>query len=144
MAVIDAVPGVEVSIWIDGQPVKEYEDADEEVDGPLAPNAVVKYIEAISDTEFTIKPTVRPAFWAYRQTAYDLAFIVQVDGKRVAGTFWQAAHASHFVPWDFPLEGFYSTDAIGRPTLRPFKFAEVEIGWLTIHSWLWRELIIPS
>ncbi|KFZ08013.1 hypothetical protein V502_09600 [Pseudogymnoascus sp. VKM F-4520 (FW-2644)] len=128
MAVIDTLPGVDISISINGQSVKEYEDAGEEAGGPLGPKTVVKYIEAISDTEFAIKASVLPAFRVHRQSIYDLAFQVDVDGKWAAGRCYLDAIDEAYSPWNSQIEGFYSNDATGRSTVNPFKFADVEIA----------------
>ncbi|OBT63950.1 hypothetical protein VE03_05969 [Pseudogymnoascus sp. 23342-1-I1] len=129
MAVIDTLPGVTISISINGQPVEEYVDVDvgEEVDGPQAPKTVVKYIEAMSDAEFAIQTSIFPAFRAHRQTINDIAFQVNVDGEWVAGRCWQDAFGDLYPSWDGKIEGFSSKDATGRPTVNPFKFAEVKI-----------------
>ncbi|ELR02078.1 hypothetical protein VC83_08547 [Pseudogymnoascus destructans] len=126
MAVIDAVTGLEVSIWINGQPGKEFEDASEEVDGPLASKTVVKYIEAISDTEFGVKVSVLPTFEEHRQTEDDLVVLAKVDGKWSAGRF-MAFGRSDTRPWNALLGGISGVDETGKGTLRPFRFAVVNI-----------------
>ena len=128
MAVIDEVPGVEVSILIDGQPVEEYEDTDEKVNGPLASKTVVKYIEVISDTEFTISFAVLPAFWEYIRTGYDLCFEATVDGQRVGGHARDFAKTDTSCPWNSQMGGVYCEDASGRATVKVFKFAAIQIG----------------
>ncbi|KAL5346136.1 hypothetical protein ACLOAV_009169 [Pseudogymnoascus australis] len=140
MAILDALPGVEVSILTNGQSVEEYVDADEVVDGPLASKTVVKYIEAISDAEFTVKRTVLDSFRLHKQKVDDLLFQVKLDGKWAAGSYWE--NASLFAPDIYQIAGFYNRDATGRSTINHFKFAEVEIGQFAIHSQLRRALII--
>lgn len=142
MAILDALPGVEVSILTNGQSVEEYVDADEVVDGPLASKTVVKYIEAISDAEFTVKRTVLDSFRLHKQKVDDLLFQVKLDGKWAAGSYWE--NASLFAPDIYQIAGFYNRDATGRSTINHFKFAEVEIGQFAIHSQLRRALIIRS
>ncbi|KFX99241.1 hypothetical protein V490_01888 [Pseudogymnoascus sp. VKM F-3557] len=126
MAVIDEVPGLDVSIWMNGQPVKEYEDAGEEIDGPLASKSVVKYIEAISDTEFAVNFSVLPVFKEHRQTKDDLLFKAQVDGKWYSGRFMEFGQ-SDSRPWNRLVEGVSGVDVAGRGTLRPFKFDAINI-----------------
>ncbi|KFY91498.1 hypothetical protein V498_05436 [Pseudogymnoascus sp. VKM F-4517 (FW-2822)] len=125
MAILDTLPGVEVSILTNGQTVEEYVDADEVVDGPLASKTVVKYIEAISDAEFTVKRTVLDSFRLHKQKVDDLLFQVKLDGKWAAGSFWE--NANLFAPDIYQIAGFYNRDATGRSTINHFKFAEVEI-----------------
>lgn len=132
MAVIDAVPGVEVFVCVDAQPVKEYEDADEVIDGPLASKTVVKYIEAISDTQFTIKVTVHPAFDEHRRTRDDLLTIAKVDGRWVDGRFRDCAINKRFTPWNMLVEGMVNNEH-GRETSSAFTFTTVEIGLFANH-----------
>ncbi len=53
MAVIDSVPGLEVFVCVDRKPLPEYDD-DEQGPEPRPANHVCKYIESISDREYTI------------------------------------------------------------------------------------------
>ncbi|KFY72116.1 hypothetical protein V499_07733 [Pseudogymnoascus sp. VKM F-103] len=126
MAVIDAVPGVEVSVCVNSHPVKEYEDTDEIIDGPLASTTVVKYIEAISDTQFTINITVHPAFDEHRQTRDDLLVNAKVDGKWVDGRFRDCTKHEKFTPWTMPVVGMVNNEP-GRETISAFMFTTVEI-----------------
>lgn len=136
MAVLDTLPGITVSILINGQSAEEFIDEGEEVDGPLAPVTVVKYIEAISDTEFAVKASVHPVFWENRLMVDDILFQVWVDGKCVGGTYCRNEIVDISVPWFRMIEGFYGKDVIGRSTLNPFKFADVEIGRFPVSSQL--------
>jgi hypothetical protein len=51
MAILDAVPGLEFQILVDGQPLPEYENEEE----PQDDDTVTKYIEAQSGKKFAIK-----------------------------------------------------------------------------------------
>ncbi|KFY34976.1 hypothetical protein V494_06311 [Pseudogymnoascus sp. VKM F-4513 (FW-928)] len=126
MAVIDAVPGLEVSVCINGQPVNEYEDSGEEIDGPLASKTVVKYIEATSDAEFTINVTIDPAFDAHRGTRDDLLVDAKIDGKWVAGRYRDCTANNERTNWTTVLDGIRDYEA-DRQTIRAFKFTTVEI-----------------
>lgn len=126
MAVLDALPGVEVSVHIDGKPVQEYEDTDEEVHGPLGPKTVVKYIEAISDAQFSINASVLPV---HKEC---VSFRVHADGKWITGRIYDQPKHGH-APWNKQIIGSRVTDSLGQPILRPFKFAGVNIGRPTKH-----------
>lgn len=128
MAVIDAVPGVKVSICINGQPVEEYEDSGEEIDGPLASKTVVKYIEAISDAEFTINTTALPAFEKHRKTRDDILVDTKIDGTWVRGRFQRYAKPNSSAPWSIPMEGVSGVNGAGKSTISAFKFTAIEIG----------------
>ncbi|KFY49060.1 hypothetical protein V495_00779 [Pseudogymnoascus sp. VKM F-4514 (FW-929)] len=127
MAVIDTVPGVEVSILINGQPVEEYVDSGEEIDGPLASKTVVKYIEAISDAEFIIKASALSAFYQHRKTKDDILVGVEIDGARVRGCFQRHAKSKKSAPWSKIIEGASGLNGAGRRTISAFKFTAVEI-----------------
>lgn len=129
MAFIDAVPGVRVYICIDGKPVPEYDDADETIDGPLALKTAVKYIEAISDTEFAIKLNILPAFKGNKKKKYDIRFRAKVDGKWKAGCSRRYTKATASASWNGLIEGVHGKDATGRSTMNAFKFAAIGIGW---------------
>lgn len=51
MAVIDVLPGVEVTVDVDGNPLKEYEDRDEEE----PEKTITRYVEAQSGKKFSIR-----------------------------------------------------------------------------------------
>lgn len=75
MAVLDELPGVEVSIEVDGEPLKEYEDADRE----QAAETVVRYVEATSEAAFKIKFAVKNEAKTFLGDR--LAFRVYIDGN---------------------------------------------------------------
>lgn len=51
MAVLDSLPGVEVTVVVDGEDLHEYQDADMEDNE----DTVTKYIEAVDGANFAIK-----------------------------------------------------------------------------------------
>ena len=68
MAILPQVPGITVSICVDGKPLEEY--MDDEVEEGAEDNAaqysaaiaVSHYIESVSDKEYTIQVDVDPTF----------------------------------------------------------------------------------
>lgn len=144
MAVIDAVPGVEACILINGRPVEEYVDSGEEIDGPLASKTVVKYIEAISDAEFTIRTNGLPTFNKHKKKGNDFLVAASIDGIRVRGCFVQHAKSKKSAPWSVLIEGASGVNGAGIRTISAFKFTAVEIGKLASNALSARELIKPS
>jgi hypothetical protein len=68
MAILDLVPGLEVTVCVDDHPLEEYND-DEEVEAQpgeafqhQASRTVSKYVESITDKEFEIRCNVTSAF----------------------------------------------------------------------------------
>jgi hypothetical protein len=61
MAVLDALPGLTVSVYVNGQPLPEFEDDTEKEppDGLVAEyqasRTIWKYVEAVSDKGFSIR-----------------------------------------------------------------------------------------
>lgn len=68
MAILNELPGIEVAICVDDQPLQEHEDEDdhEAAPGPVgayqASKTVFKYIEAVTDKEFSIKFAVKAGY----------------------------------------------------------------------------------
>lgn len=75
MAVIDAIPGLEVRIFVNDQPLHEHQDRDAEV----APKTIERYVEAQSKTEYEIHYSFKRPFPADRP----VSMIVTIDGKDV-------------------------------------------------------------
>lgn len=86
MAIIDSVPGVEVSICVDKVPLTEYPD-DEQEGG----HTTSRYVEAVSGREFTIKLEVTEAavFVSDR-----IAFDVYIDGVFCTGRVYATSNVS--------------------------------------------------
>ncbi|TGJ85623.1 hypothetical protein E0Z10_g3168 [Xylaria hypoxylon] len=87
MAVLEDLPGVEVTVQIAGKDAIEY-DADDDDDGekslakhPTCPT-VTKYIECIDDAEFAIKVVASREYeWGYKNHA--LMATVYIDGNHI-------------------------------------------------------------
>jgi hypothetical protein len=106
MAVLDALPGVEVSVSASGKELTEYEERKEE-DEPLAVKTVLRYIESISGSEFMINLKISPPFrFDYPQ----IGFRVFVDGKYIAGK----GCSSHRL-----VAGHWNSSVLGIDTLLP-------------------------
>lgn len=78
MAVTKSHPRLKVSISIDNVAVEEHIDDDEE----QKPDAVVKYIEAISGAEFSVDCELSPP-WPHHSLLLD----IYIDGKWMRGSF---------------------------------------------------------
>ncbi|KAJ8126556.1 hypothetical protein O1611_g7082 [Lasiodiplodia mahajangana] len=90
MAVLSKVPGIEVTIQINGQNITEYDDpqtsgSDHGGINPGCPT-VSKYVEAIDDTEFSIKVSVDDDAYAWHNIKHCLRAITEIDGIEL-GTF---------------------------------------------------------
>jgi hypothetical protein len=75
MAVIDKVRGLEVQIWVQNQPLREYQDRTAKVSA----KTTERYVEAQSHAQFEIRYAFTKPFPADR----DVSMIVTIDGKDV-------------------------------------------------------------
>lgn len=78
MAIIECVPGIEVTVVSGGNTIKEYVDEETEDES----NKVTRYIKAISGQNFEVHIKVAKDF---EVKGDDLAFRIYMDGRWVAG-----------------------------------------------------------
>ncbi|KAL5425427.1 hypothetical protein PMIN04_002607 [Paraphaeosphaeria minitans] len=115
MAVIQGLPGVQVEVVVDGNPLKEYDDPD----SPGAPDAATTYIEAKSGKNFEINAILDK----HLPTGHDVSARVSVDGLRVRRRYI----ARHKIESSFILTTKGAMDRIGRfSKLSLFRFSDVE------------------
>ncbi|KAI0408604.1 hypothetical protein F4802DRAFT_356268 [Xylaria palmicola] len=88
MAVLEALPGVEVTVRIAGADAVEYNNPYSEEDQSLAESGTccpttTKYIECIDDAEFAIKIAASHDYaWGYKN--HSLAYRLSVDGNTIS------------------------------------------------------------
>ncbi|TGO24900.1 hypothetical protein BPAE_0092g00190 [Botrytis paeoniae] len=129
MAVLDKLPGLEVTVRVNGVQIQEYDD-DEDVDigpGPSgehqALRTVSKYIEAIDGAEFSIICTLLPKL---KFNAPNLRARVSVDGNYAQGRIITPEYIGRFsVQFDGPTN-FYPIG--NRSTLQKYRFSELRIS----------------
>jgi len=122
MAVLDGLPGLEVEIVVNGQPLKEYTDTfvDEE-----EAKTVIKYVEAVSGANFEIYCRfTRP--YPHRDVVNSAH--VELDGEGVVGKIIRKSYLQ-------PLLRGYTAWIKGRTTGQgqkwleeKFRFAELTIS----------------
>ena len=142
MAVLDDLPGLGVSICIDGQPVEEYNDDEEEevAETPIAEyqaaKTISKFVESISDKEFSIRIALESPF----VMDYDsLLCPIHIDGK------WRNEPVLQKVDHPISIQGSRVVSRITRTVagvkdvapgnlenefVRNFKFAKIDISKL--------------
>ncbi|KAH6664111.1 hypothetical protein B0J14DRAFT_682687 [Halenospora varia] len=136
-AILESVPGLQVTVRVEGNPLEEYED-DEGVElGPnddesyRADRTVSKYVEAISDKEHTIKMQVDPVYTILSPT---LGYRDIVDGQLIEVPVIQLSTKN---PVGGHLKDPVSRNSIGRKVqdgqfgnrilLQKYRFAKIEI-----------------
>lgn len=132
MAIATLYPGITASILIAGRPTYEHPDLDEPSIENFDPavseyqtrRLTSKYIEAVTDNEFTIKLTFGPP--DSRGMDSKVRFYVKVDGKEN----WEATAARPSVEknggmWEEEVEGVKVGKAHGCRLMK-FRFAEIK------------------
>ncbi|KAI1111409.1 hypothetical protein F5Y14DRAFT_425460 [Nemania sp. NC0429] len=124
MAINEDVPGIEVTVRCNKQPLVELDDPNAH-DDDIAPHpSTTKYIECVDDTEFEVAIRVGSDYlWDYRD--HVLVARVRVDGKTVRGTVIRRADTDHGRQV-FRIKGRHVGSASGSWYLRRFKFAPVK------------------
>lgn len=128
MAVITEIPGVKVTVEVDGVLSQEYEDAD----GPSSDKSrkkpkykCYKYIQSSDDAHFSVVYEVDNH--NERVTDNALALYLFVDGEQMDSTLWEAsrfgATGGH---WRHPVTGTRATSSLsGMDAFRKFKFSKI-------------------
>ena len=121
---------IEASVVIDGKALTEYDDEDTPDESSDHTSEVSKYIEAVSDAEFSISITVPKS---YKIEANALCFDLSLDG------FWGRTYLLRKAKLKSKREDWHTTIAGSKVKnsegwyLRPFKFADVKIGKTSLH-----------
>ena len=122
--------GIKVSIVIDRKALTEYDGEDTADQSPEHPSEVSKYIEAVSDAEFSIDITV-PQSYEFRADA--LAFKLTLDGVFVTNALCRKALLQSLCKdWQTNVAGSEVKDG-EQWYLRPFKFNDIKIGKTRLH-----------
>ena len=130
MAILNAI---EASIIIDGKALTEYNDEDTLDESSDHTSEVSKYIEAVSDAEFSIGITVPRS---YNFVGNAICFQLSLDGVCVKSRLFQKAKLKDLrEDGRISLEG--SKGKIGKEWfLRPFKFDDIKIGNTSLHMFV--------
>ncbi|KAK4575240.1 hypothetical protein LTR86_001092 [Recurvomyces mirabilis] len=78
MAIVDTAPALEVSILVDGKPLKEHRDDDD----PDEEGTVTRWVEAVNGKNFVVQINAGTAF-EYKAERLECA--IYMDGNRVSG-----------------------------------------------------------
>lgn len=124
MAIIPNVPHVIVDIVVDGKPLPEYLDEDD--DKAVSFNSTTKYVECKSGSNFAIRTDITGLGLQHLQGGNCVEVMYYLDGQWVDGT-------AHRYPWG--QYNVYSTKASrylegGAWKERDFKFAGIVTSML--------------
>jgi hypothetical protein len=119
MAAIEAVPHVSAQIHVNGTPVTEYDNDDNEDTG----NAITKYVESTTGANFSIQYHIKPAF----QPKHDVVVRANVDGKYCDSHVHRAVSLVEFGGFTGMFTGIREITGAGH-FLRKSVFSEVQIS----------------
>ena len=115
MAIHPELPGLEVKICVQGQPLHEYDD-----DKIPEPKTTTKYIEARSDEIFSIMTVFKPPF----QNQYDMGVRTCIDGVRMNT---RVRKRDEILQRPMSSNHYYSYQG-GEWVKQKFTFAKLNIG----------------
>jgi len=127
MAVLDAVPGIRVTVESGGKTLEEYPDeAEFDFKTYYAPDECKSksYIECISDAEFQIKCEVLPGFVPACGT--HVYFWAAIDGRNIGGYSAKV----YPLPWTGVLSTTYTRISDSEVSKRSLKFCSIKKGRL--------------
>ncbi|KAK8094557.1 hypothetical protein PG997_001242 [Apiospora hydei] len=123
MAVIDGVPGIEVTIWIGGRPAFEYGDPDHSHKPDDAGAKVSsKYIESRRGEGFSIHVRVNPTYHHQQPSPHTLNLAAYIDGQWVRGELCRENSLSNG-PFVAIIKERLTKSRNGTTVKQPFKFA---------------------
>ncbi|KAL7627141.1 hypothetical protein AAE478_003917 [Parahypoxylon ruwenzoriense] len=124
MAILEDVPGVELTVVVNGRDAVEYEDPAPPEQEPAGCPSSSKYIECVDGAEFTIKSRITSDYeWGYRNHAVRIDFMV--DGKLIRCKVSKQPNAVNGVA-EQVLDGLKSYCSKTRQwMLHRFKFAAI-------------------
>ncbi|KAI1740581.1 hypothetical protein F4680DRAFT_447905 [Xylaria scruposa] len=127
MAIHDDVPGIEVTVRCNGEPLHELEDpyAHDKDDAADCPSTT-KYIECVDDTEFDVSIEVGSDYqWGYRD--HVLTVEIYIDGKHANGVTIHSTETDYNRRCKRPIEGWYMvSSSTGSFVLQKFKFTAIK------------------
>lgn len=130
MAILDALPGVKVSTSAAGKELKEFEDHQENLEGPLACKTLLRCLESVSDSEFAVNITVSPSFIF---DCPNIVFRVFVDGDFIMGKYCRPSKLLGG-DWTRTVSGIYLVLPDGSDGLRKLKFNSIKTSNLHLRN----------
>lgn len=122
MAIITGVPGIKVTVCVDNQSLPEYEDDEPQLVVGAAPDEQIsKYIECVTDKEFTIDVSVNRPF---RFTSPTLLFTLILDGRKIMTRNLEKTKLSRARGLSLAFKG-KNVDVGTNTEFKPFAFSKI-------------------
>jgi hypothetical protein len=132
MAIHDHLPGIEATICVDGQPLREYRTQNDEVKHRShavrfhqSLRTITNYVESQSDKEFTIKLALKDH---YIMNCPRLLLKIFVDNLHICSFIWLRHLYNPSRGEEFVVRG-----PVSGATVRPMKFTALETSEWTKH-----------
>ncbi|KAG9550740.1 hypothetical protein KCU71_g14050, partial [Aureobasidium melanogenum] len=93
MAIIPDVPHVVVDIVVDGHPLPEYLDEDD--DDSVSPTSIIKYVESVSGSHFGIRVNLNGMDRKHLKRGNSVVAEYYLDGQWVAGNVYRSPVRDH-------------------------------------------------
>lgn len=129
MAILPELPGIQVNVQVNRQPLDEYDDDEAYQPQPDIREdrravVVSKYVKSVTGEQFTVNIVVGSP---YVLDCGSLQFIVQVDGIDVCSYHVNKSEYDPDRPRNFAVRGRKTTDFRNQTwTLQPFQFSKLE------------------
>ncbi|KAI0011676.1 hypothetical protein F4779DRAFT_615289 [Xylariaceae sp. FL0662B] len=126
MAIIQGLPGIEITVRVEGIEVIEYDDPDANASTQRRTGGVKsvnKYIECIGGARFGVNLRVSQEYeWGHRNHSLNMSLFL--DGKWVKGQFCREWN-THLGDWDQTITHRVTRNPSGEFVEQAFQFAEV-------------------
>jgi hypothetical protein len=137
MAIIPNLPGIEMFICVNGVPLPEYEDDEDDDSGALrdgieAHASIVKYIESTAEQEFSLEYTVAAP---HEMTHPTLTFRYMIDGITIGSRVLTKHSYERVEKFTHSSYGQKAGKINGEGTIRHYKFSKIETCWLSYSPW---------
>ncbi|TGO18543.1 hypothetical protein BTUL_0009g00620 [Botrytis tulipae] len=123
MAILKSVPGIEVSICVDNEPLMEHIDRSAKAER----STILKYVEVVPDKEFTIKITTDKS---YKWTSPYIVLDIIVDGVEIR----TLPYSREEFEQECQASSSHAHDCIGsygieneQEVVSPFKFSNLSV-----------------
>jgi hypothetical protein len=130
MAVLDSLPGIEVTICNDGAPLSEYPDLEDDSVPDRKHRVVTNYIQSSAGVPFSFTLKVGPP---YEHDCDYLGFFITLDGETdEVGHLCGRDQLEENPEWEEEVRGNEIVDADGIAKLKKFKFTELTLSMVLI------------
>ncbi|KAF3007690.1 hypothetical protein E8E13_009347 [Curvularia kusanoi] len=119
MAIIPAVPGLEVTIEVDNVALPEHQYDDQDA-GPIITDSIITYLEVASGSEFSVRWLLKESFEATRATYAS----VMLDGSYIHAPLRETGDLDGHRGYKYAMA---MSEEAGEVFTQKFRFSEIDI-----------------